>query len=140
MRITYNQQTISISVDGVKLQDFMDGTPITVTTLGGVVALTEGADGPSVNRSTVQGGTIVVTLRETSRSLEYLRGLFKRQQAGGAGVSVVVKTGAEILVELRNAFISQPGELSTGGPAMGSFPYTFVGTELEMSNLSNRGI
>ena len=137
MRIVYNQQTMSVSVDGVRLMDFADQSPVSITPDGGVVQKTMGSDGPSVNRSTEQGGTLVVNLRETSRSLEFLRGLFKRQQAGGAGVPVVIKTGAEILLELRNAHLSQPGQLTTGGETMGSFPYTFVGTELEFSNLTN---
>ena len=137
MRTVYNQQTLSVAVDGVKLLDFADQNPVSLTVDGGVVAKTMGADGPSINRSTVQGATCVVNMRETSRSLKYLRGIFLRQQAGGAGVTVVAKTGAEILFELRNTHLSQPGQLQTGGETMGSFPYTFVATEVEMSNLAN---
>ena len=132
----YNQQLLTISVDGARLTDLADQNAVSVTTEGGVVALTQGADGPSVNRSTKQGGTIVVTLREDSRSLQFLDGLFNRQYAGGGGVSVVVRTGTEIIFELRNAHLSQPGQLQTGGPTMGSFAYTFIGTEMKMSNLS----
>ena len=122
MRIFYNQQSLSVVVDGVKLMDFADQTPVSLTVDGGVVSKTMGADGPSINRSTVQGGTLVINMKETSASLEFLQGLFLRQQqAGRPGVSVVVRTGAEILVELRNSHLSQPGQLQTGGKQWGIY-------------------
>lgn len=107
----------AVLVDGERLQDYKS---VGLIKHGGKVTKTMGLDGASINRSSEQGGELVVHMQEDSRSQNFLRGLLERQQASGAGASVVVRNGAEILVELNNAHLSQSNCSS----------YTFTCTEL----------
>lgn len=93
MRRTYNQKNNSLTVAGVTIQDFFEGASIVVTLDGGEVEKTQGADGASVNIATNQGITIQFTLRETSRSMNFLTALRKTQENGGPGVPFVFRSG-----------------------------------------------
>ena len=136
MRKVYNQKNLTLTIDGVTIQDFMDGASITIVADGGEVDKTQGTDGPGINIATNQGGTIRFTLRETSRSRQFLFDLRKRQENGGDGVTVILRTGADVLETMTDSFIGNAGELSTGDKTQGGIEYTLMSPEYEPNNLS----
>ena len=135
MRTVYNQNEVTVTIDGVQIQDFFEGAPIVYTWDGGEVQKTEGTDGPGINIATNQGSTLQLTLRETSRSLTFLQGIRMLQENGGPGVVIVLRTGAEILLTMLAAFMSRPGQLSTGDKQQGGIEYTFVSADETISGL-----
>ena len=139
-RTIYNQKNLVLTIDGVTIQDFFEGASIVYTYDGGEVDKTQGTDGAGINIATDQGSTIKFTLRETSRSHKFLADLRKRQYNGGAGVTVVLRTGADVLETMTDAYISRPGELSTGDKKQGSMQYTLMSAENESSNLGVGGV
>lgn len=138
-RTVYNQKNLVLTVDGTTVQDFFEGASIVFTYDGGEVDKTQGTDGASINIATNQGATIKFTLRETSRSRQFLADLRKRQYNGGAGVTVVLRTGADVLETMTDAYLGNPGELSTGDKKMGGIQYTMMSAEHDSSNLSTSG-
>lgn len=135
MRRTYNQKSNTVTVGGVTLQGFMDGASIVVQYDGGEVDKTQGTDGAGINLATAQGMTIQVTLREDSPSHAYLRSLFTRQEAGGGGVQIVVRTGVNVLHTMPESYISLPAALNTGDKKQGGQQYTFTSATNDVSNL-----
>lgn len=136
MRTVYNQKNLSLLVDGVQIQDFAEGATFVYTFDGGEVQKTQGTDGASINIATNQGATLQFTLRETSRSQSFLSLLRRTQENGGPGAVVVVRTGANILLTMTDAFISRPGQLSTGDKTQGSVQYTLTSANDDISGLN----
>ena len=60
-----------------------------------------------------------------------------RQENGGAGVTVVARTGADILLTMTEGYISRPGQLSTGDKKQGSMQFTITSAEDETAHLSS---
>jgi hypothetical protein len=137
MRTRYNQQSTTLIVDGVVILDFFEGASIVFTVEGGEVEKTQGTDGPSINMATPQGARLRFHLRETSRSHAFLADLHRSQQNGGPGVTIVLTTGAEMQRQLTDAYMTPPGELSTGDKKMGGMEYTFVSSDYTDGNLGN---
>lgn len=135
MFTVYNQKNTTLTVDGVPITGFMDGTSLTVTYDGGEVDKTQGTDGAGINIATPQGMTVQFTLRETSWSHDFLASLFTRQSNGASGVTVVLRTGANILHMLTDAYIGQPGQLTTGDKKQGGIQYTVTSANSTTSNL-----
>jgi len=138
-RKVYNQKNMTLTVDGTTIQDFHEGATIVFTHDGGEVDKTQGTDGASINMATDQGTTVKFTLRETSRSRQFLGDLKKRQYNGGAGVTVVLRTGSDVLETMTDAYIGNPGELSSGDKKMGGIQFTMMSAESDTSNLSVDG-
>lgn len=135
MRKVYNQHLVTLTVDGRQIKDFGEGTSITLTYDGGEVQKTQGTDGAGINRATRQGATIAFTVREDSDSRDFLRSLNLRQD-DAAGVSVVLRTGVDVIERMSDAYISQSGELATGDKMMGAIQYTLTSRECESDNLT----
>jgi hypothetical protein len=138
MKKRYNQAEVTVLVDGIPLMDLAEGASVTVTFAGGEVARTEGTDGAGVNIATEQGGDVKIKLREDSKSLNYMRSVRMTQRnsvSGIGGVTVQVRSGTSVFHTLFNAFVSLPGELSTGDKKMGSQEFSFVGTQMESDDL-----
>lgn len=136
MKKTYNQANVTVLVNGIPLQGFSDGAPITVAFRGGEVDFTDGMDGPAINQATKQGGTIRVRLRESSPSLPLLSGFRLAQENGMPGVVVSIRSGVDAIWTLIDAYLSQPSEFSTGDKRMSAIEYTFAGIVLAPSNFS----
>ena len=136
MRTVYNQKNTTLTIDGTTIQDFAEGTSITFTLDGGEVQKTQGTDGAGINIATDQGATLAFTLRETSRSINFVQSLITRQRLGGEGVTVVLRTGADILFSMTEAFIGNPGELATGDKTQGTLQYTIISAQVEANNIS----
>lgn len=135
MRRVYNQKNTSITVDGVLISGYMDGASITISHDGGEVDKTQGTDGPGINLATNQGMTVQVQLRENSMSRAFLQSLRIRQENGGEGVTIVVRTGVDVLHLMTNCYISHPEPLSTGDKKMGGLQYTFMSEAEDTSSL-----
>lgn len=135
-RRVYNQKNLTLTVDGVTIQDFFEGAVVTYIYDGGEVAKTQGTDGAGINLATNQGATIRFTLRETSRSRNFLRAIRLTQEAGGPGTMVVLRTGADVLHTLTDAYISREGELNSGDKVQGGIEYQLMSAEDDTSNLS----
>ena len=140
MRKVYNQKNTTLTIDGTAIQDFMDGASITFTVDGGEVEKTQGTDGAGINIATNQGATVKFKIRETSRSRQFLYDLRRRQENGGEGVTVILRTGADVLESMTDAYIGNAGELSTGDKTQGGIEYTLMSAEYEPNNLSIGGI
>lgn len=135
-RRVYNQKNLTLTVDGITVQDFFEGTAVTYIYDGGEVDKTQGTDGAGINLATNQGATIRFTLRETSRSRSILQALRLTQEAGGPGAMVVLRTGADVLHTLTDAYISREGELNSGDKKQGGITYQLMSAEDDTSNLS----
>jgi len=126
MRKVYNQHLTTLVVNNVKIQDFYEGSTITFSWDGGEVGKTQGTDGASINLATLQGATLSFVLRESSRSRYYLQTLRDLQYAGGEGVTVTFLTGVDVQEVMTDAFISNPGTLSTGDKTMNGIAYVLT--------------
>jgi hypothetical protein len=126
----YNQNDITVSVNGIKIEGFMEGSSVKVAPAGGEVEITQGLDGPGLNRASRQGGRISMTLREGSSGHAVLQALRILQDQAPVGAIVIVSTGVGAVATLLNALVSLPGELSTGDKKQGSHEYHLVGTTL----------
>ena len=129
----YNQRNISATFNGVDLKGLMDGASLTIERVGGEVDITEGTDGGGLNQATDQGVRVSLVLRETSQSIATLETAKTLQQRTGVTSVLVVRTGANMLVTVSNAMVSNPGPLSTGDKKQGGITYTFVGTDYLLS-------
>lgn len=135
MRKVYNQKNMSLLVDGIQIKDFAEGATFVYTFDGGEVQKTQGTDGASVNIATNQGATLQFTLRESSRSHTLLNALRLTQENGGPGCVVVFRSGADVLFTMTDAYISRPGQLSTGDKMQGSIQYTLTSANDDISGL-----
>lgn len=133
-RRLYNQKSITLTIDGVQIQDFFEGTTITYIRDGGEVDKTQGTDGAGINLATNQGATLRFTVRETSRSQIYLSALRLRQENGGNGSTIIIRTGNDILLSMTDAFMGRPGELTTGDKKMAGVEYTFMSAQDAVNN------
>ena len=136
MRTVYNQKNTTLTIDGTTIQDFGEGTSITFTLDGGEVQKTQGTDGAGINIASDQGATLAFTLRENSRSVQFVQDIIVRQRNNGAGVTIVLRTGGDILFTMTDSFIGNPGELATGDKTQGTLQYTAVSASVEANNMS----
>lgn len=129
LKKVYSQRNVSASFNGIDLKGLMDGASLTIERVGGEVEITEGTDGGGLNQATDQGVRVSLVFRETSQSIPTLETAKTLQQRTGVTSVLVVRTGANMLVTISNAMVSNPGPLSTGDKKQGSISYTFVGTD-----------
>ena len=135
MRRVYNQKNITLTVSGVTVQDFFEGATVVYTYDGGDVDKTQGTDGASINLATNQGATIKFTIRETSRSRAFLQSVRLMQENGGPGVTVILRTGADVAHLLTDSYIGRPGELSSGDKKQGGLQFTLMSADDDTTNL-----
>lgn len=126
MFFTYHQGLVHVLFDGIPLTDLGEGASVKVTVDGGEVEKTQGTDGAAVNVGTLQGATVKVIFKETSSAHAILMGQILAQQVGAPGGVLTIVGGTATLHSLANAYVSAPGELSTGDKKMGSQEYTFT--------------
>lgn len=136
MRRVYNQKNLTITIDGITVQDYFEGASIVYTLDGGEVDKTQGTDGAGINLATNQGSSIQFTIRETSRSRDFLNALRLRQENGGPGVTVVLRTGADVLHTMTDTYIGREGQLTSGDKKQGGLQYSLMTAEEETSNMA----
>ena len=54
-------------------------------------------------------------------------------------MTVVARTGANILLTMTNAYISRPGQLATGDKQMAGLQFTLTTAEDDITNLTVEG-
>lgn len=131
----YNQASVTITVDGFPITGLHEGTSFTYIRDGGEVQKTQGTDGAAINIATDQGATLRFTLKETSASHSFLSSLKRTQARGGSGVTVVIRTGADVLHLMNNAYVSNPGELASGDKTQAGIEYTIMSADVADSNM-----
>jgi hypothetical protein len=67
--------------------------------------------------------------------MNMITGLFMTQYESGVGYTVIVRTGADILITMNNAYIGQSGELTSGGKRMGGRTFTLTSPDTSMENM-----
>lgn len=136
MRQVYNQKNLVLTVNGVTIQDFFEGAVVVWTLDGGEVQKTQGTDGAGINLATNQGATVQFTLRETSRSRAYLVSLRLLQENGGPGVTVIMRSGADVVMGMTGGYIGREGALTTGDKMQGGVQWTIMSADDTISNMT----
>lgn len=84
---TYDPKKILVIVGGVPLSGFADGSFVRVARNNDMWTMSTGADGEGTrSKSNDRSGTIEVTLKQTSRSNQYLSNLALADELDNAGV------------------------------------------------------
>lgn len=129
---SYSPNDISIIVDGVPVSGYGDGDFVSAEYSSDAAMLKEGADGsPAISyKRGARGGTITVTLLQTSLSNNYLSGLLFNQKAlGGASSTVPIlirnAQGGQVVSMARAAFQKEP--TVSYGAEVNNVEWTFVG-------------
>lgn len=129
---SYSPNDISIIVAGVPVSGFGDGDFVSAEFASDAAMMKEGADGsPAISyKRGARGGTITITLLQTSMSNNYLSSLlFAQKSVGGASttVPVVIRNaqGGQTVTMQRAAFQKEP--TVTYGPEVSTVEWTMIG-------------
>lgn len=129
---SYSPNDISIIVGGVPVSGYADGDFVSAEYASDAAMLKEGADGsPAISyKRGARGGTITVTLLQTSMSNSYLSGaLFAQKSIGGASTTIPIMIynaqGGQTVTMVRAAFQKEPNV--TYSAEVGTVEWTFVG-------------
>lgn len=128
----YAQNRHTLVIDGVPIQGFADGDFISVKLNGGAAEITPGADGPSMNLSTEQGGMLTLSLKPTSPAIGTLYALRKQQQQNPRLFSVVLISGVEEIINAGGCAFGELAEFSTGGPTMQPRQFPIAALQINM--------
>jgi len=119
MRINlYAQNRHTLVLDGIPMSDFSDGDFIQIKADGNAASRTQGGDGPGMNISTDQGGSIHISLKPTSPVLGILYELRKQQQNNPRMFSFMVMTGVDEVISAMGCAFGELPQAQTGGPTM----------------------
>lgn len=130
---SYSPNDIQVIVGGVPVSGFGDGDFIKAEYMTDAAVLKEGADGSpalSYKKGVTRGGTITLTLLQTSMSNNILNGLLFVQKTTGVAagtfpIGILNSQGGQIVTMPRAAFAKEP--VVTYGPEVSTVEYTFVG-------------
>lgn len=87
---TYDPKLVVLTVGGVPISGYADGTAITVERSNDMYTKTSGNDGiVSRAKSNDKSGTVTVTLAQTSSSNDVLSGFHKQDELSNTGVKVI---------------------------------------------------
>jgi hypothetical protein len=129
----YAQQRHIVIVNGIPYTGFADGDFLEVEQKGNAAEVTEGADGPSMNFSVAQGGSITLKLMPTSPLLGALYGLRDAQQSSPSLFSIIVMTGVEEVIRAKGCAFGTLPSLQTGGPKQAARTFLFNCLEIQLS-------
>lgn len=88
---TYDPRNVQVIIGAIPITGFADGTFVTVTADEDLYAKTTGAQGEvSRARSNNRGGTLTLTLKQTSPANDVLSGFALADEASNAGVVPVL--------------------------------------------------
>jgi len=129
---SYSPNDIAIIVNGVPVSGYGDGDFVSAEYASDAAMLKEGADGsPAISyKRGARGGTITVTLLQTSMSNNYLSSLlFAQKSIGGASTTVPILVrnaqGGQTVSMVRAAIQKEP--TVTFGPEVSTVEWTFIG-------------
>lgn len=119
MRINlYSQNRHIVIWDGIPLQGFKEGDFIQIKQDGNAATRTHGGDGPSMNLSVSQGGSITLGLNPTSPLIGTLYALRDQQASNPRLFSIQVVTGVEEIISATGCAYGELPSFSTGGDKM----------------------
>lgn len=133
MRINlYAQNRHAVIIDGIPITGFADGDFIEVDLEGNAAEITPGADGPAMNISTAQGGTISISLQPVSPQIGELYALRDAQQKAPRLFTIVVMSGVEEIIRANGVAFAKLSSFSTGGPTQQARRFDFAALEINM--------
>lgn len=133
MRISlYSQNRHIVIVDGVPLSGFDEGDFIDVDLKGNAAEITEGGDGPAMNLSVSQGGSVTIGLLPTSPAIGPLYAIRDAQALSPRLFSIIVMSGVEELIRASGCGFGTLPAFSSGGPKMKGRKFLFNALEIKM--------
>jgi hypothetical protein len=114
----YSQGRHIIIVDGYPLSGFAEGDFLQIKKDGNAAVRTHGGDGPSMNLSTEQGGTITLSLLPTSPALGQMYAIREGQVNNPRLFSIQMTSGVEELWSASGCAFGDMPQFTTGGPTM----------------------
>ena len=128
----YAQNRHTLIVDGVAIQGFAEGDFLSVKQDGNAAARTQGADGPSMNISSAQGGNITIELQPTSPALGQLYALREQQLREPRMFSIVLVSGVDETINAAGCAFGEQPQFSTGGPTMQGRQFSIEALQIKM--------
>jgi hypothetical protein len=121
----YGQNRHILVIAGVPITGFAPGDFLSVKLEGNAATRTKGADGPSMNLTTDQGGTLSVSLKPTSPALGTLYALRDAQKVNPVLFGIVLTTGVEEVISAVGCAFGELDEITTGGEEMAARKFNF---------------
>lgn len=128
----YGQNRHTLVIDGFTISSFAEGDFIQVKQDGNVAARSLGADGPSMNLSTTQGGNVTVSLLPTSPVMGIMYSIRKQQEQTPRLFNMVLLSGVDELVNFNGCAFGEQPQWVTGGPIMQPRQFSFECLEILM--------
>lgn len=128
----YAQNRHTLILDGVPIQGFGEGDFIDIKQDGNAAERTLGADGPSMNLSTEQGGTLTIGLKPTSPAIGTMYALRKQQSRNPRLFSIVLISGVEEIISAGGCGFGDMPQFSTGGPTMQTRQFLIQSLKIDM--------
>lgn len=114
----YGQNRHLLIVDGVQVTGFKEGDHMQIKKDGNAASRTHGGDGPAMNLSTDQGGTITFGINPTSPAIGTLYKLRDQQKTNPRLFSCQLVTGVEEVIQAAGCAWGELPQFSTGGDKM----------------------
>lgn len=114
---TYNPAEVFVTIAGIPIRGYADGTFVTVARRNPSWNLAVGSDGEGARaRSNDNSGTITLTLMQSSDSNQALQQLFNVDELSGDGVGpfLLVDRSGNTLIDAESCWISSQAEASFG--------------------------
>lgn len=130
----YAQNRHIFILDGIPLQGFADGDWLEVKKDGGAAARTNGGDGPAMNISTEQGGSITLSLLPTSPALGSIYAIRDQQAKTPRLFGAALVTGVEEIITAGGCAFSDLPQFTTGGDKMTPRKFLIECLEIKLDN------
>lgn len=128
----YAQNRHTLVIDGVPISGFAEGDFITVKQDGNAASRSMGADGPSMNLSTEQGGNLTISLQPTSPEIGTLYALREQQARDPRMFSIILLSGVDEIVNAGGCAFGDQPQFSTGGPTMQPRQFNIESLQIKM--------
>jgi hypothetical protein len=133
MRINlYTQNRHAVIVDGVPITGFAEGDFLDVELDGNEAQRSLGADGPSMNLSTPQGGKISLSIFPTSPALGVLYGIRDVQAISPRMFTISLITGVEEVITASGCAFGKLDSFSTGADKMAARKFNFECLQIKL--------
>ncbi len=141
MRSTiYLQNIHTVVVLGVPLSGFAEGDWMEVKVDGNAAERTKGGDGPAMNISTAQGGTITISLLPTSPAIGTLLALRNTQAIRPSLGSISLLTGVRETITAAGCAFGDLDSFATGGEKMSPRKFKFECQKISLDTTSVESI
>lgn len=131
---TFDPKSVVITIGGVPISGYADGTFVEITADNQQFTKVVGADGYTTRvKSNNYGGTLTLTLAQTSPSNDYLSGLLQRDRATNTGVVplLIKDMSGTTLIFSATAWVQQFPDVSFGNE-MNNRAWSFDLAEIDL--------